>query len=721
MGQVSNPIMLEWDGFSPLHSNVSSHSDDPKSFTQFSDLITDGAGRIRKRRGRVLIGTAAGAVITALHEFERVAPTTGVVTFYIFRTHSAVIQRWTGAAWSSETLPYTPTSGAQWVFRNFGNRCFAVNGVDAMLVFDGTSWRTVGVATPAAVAGYSLTGPYQIGTVTLTIASTTVTGVIPAIWPAGYASAPIDINGIRYTINTVGTNGNGTTIAPVLTLTEKAKEATSSGLPYTIWGGLMTWGETPPKYTWAWKNSTTGHVSNRAPVTEITQRNQAGVTPVLTIAGNAANTTAYNNGYDLIQIFRTAKDGNVLAAINHSTLNNNNSAGSIVYTEGSTTFGDTALLNQQAPLTTNTAPPTALTGLVSWMGRLFGIRASDPTNVPPDTPRLYYCLINGEQPIGVPEECWPRLYSRSNIPQPKGLVVLGGDLRNTLIVQSSDGDYTIQGHNNLTFTDPYLLPTRRSGGWFGGAIDYQGALIQLYRDKRLFRKAISTYTSSSFESFGEDLGEPVQDKLNTTNTSYVTSSRLARFAWEDTNVLLVATPQGGSTVCNYTLAWDFDHQRVQEWQFGFSAAATVHNPTTGALELWVGDSTGSVYAVAQSGIFTDGGSNYTPAFTTASLAIEERSRLAHVVLYVGPTGAENQTWTLTVYADEDTVGIAYTFEKEHTAWQSAQGRELVVDFGLPVIFSTLKLKVTFPTTAGDLYVEKMLAVIDRESAVADDK
>src|SRR5688500_12721047 len=136
--------VIEFDGSNALRSVVSPHTGPDASgrypFVEYLDLETDSAFRIAKRRGRQLVGTVPGT-ITAIHEFERVNPTNGDVTRHIFvATTSGIYEYAGGSTFNAMTLPYVPAASA-WSFTNFANRCFAVNGADQAIVFDGTSWR----------------------------------------------------------------------------------------------------------------------------------------------------------------------------------------------------------------------------------------------------------------------------------------------------------------------------------------------------------------------------------------------------------------------------------------------------------------------------------------------------------------------------------------------------------------------------------------------------
>lgn len=713
---------LDFDGSNELRSVVSAHvpgttpslgstqifGQAPRwryPFTDFVDLYTDGARRIRKRIGKgTALFTGLGAVL-AIHEYERVDPTSGAVTFYqIVATATAINVGVNGGALSAATLPSSIPSGGitLWSFLNFENRCFAVNGKDPMIVFDGTTWRIVGQDAPAATLLYSLGGKYLTGTVGAINGSPTITGTVPAIWVTGGAwnNLYIDINGVRYQISTVATAGNGTTIAPVLTLTEGFKEATQSGMPYVIYTGAMSW-TTGPRYAAAYYNPTTGHCSEPGPYLQITEQNQVGVTPTITLPHAAQNQTAFGAGYTQIKLFRTFLNGSALMALNVVINNVNDAVTDIVYTESVGSSTDVILTNFAVPKLTNLKPPTALASLASWQGRMWADRPSDPTNTPPDSPRTYFCLVTDETSIGVAEECWPRRFERHGISQPKGVISVGGPgSANGLVILGNNGDYTLDGYDNLTFTQPYRMPTRQSGGFRFGAIDVRGTLVELYRDKRLFAET-------------QDLGEAIQDKLNAIQASAITLSRLTLFAYEQNDLLLLTIPKGASAN-NYTLVLDYDRQRFNEWNFGYTAANTVHG-SDGSLQLWIGDAGGNVFQLLQSGVYVDGASTqYQPFFRTAPIRRDSRKQLRRVHIFVGPAASSpaGLTWQLNYRVDGETTGTTVNMLVAPADRQSQAGLELYYEFEKPVIFQTLDLKVTFPSTTTELYVEKMTAVID---------
>lgn len=710
---------LEFDGDNKVFSNLSVHSARPVyesihdqvgryPFIELIDLVTDAAKRIRKRRG---LGTAIGtlpASCVALHEFERVDPATGIATLWQFAATAGEIRLWDGAAFGLvPTLPITPT-GAYWQFLNFENRCFVVNGKNSMLVFDGDfvtgPWHLAGQDAPAAALTYSLGGGYQTGTVSATNGLKGITGVVPAIW-TGMDGKFVDINGIRYTIDTVTVNGNGTTIAPQANLIETFKEVTAGGMTYVIHNGVMSW-HNPPRYGAAYLDPITGHSSDIGPVLQLTEKEQTGVTPTVTLAGSAANTAAFNAGYTQIAFFRSFLEGTTLVEIN-TTVNNRNDGANIVFTETATTGKNTALTNLVAPQDTNKKPPLGIAAIAAWMGRIFGLLLADTSST--DRPGLYFTPIREEVTFGVAEECWPRRYVRHGLDRPKGLISVGSDtIANGIIIQSSNGDWTIEGYDNFTFTPPHRIGTRQSGGFLFGAIDVSGQLVQLYKDKRIIHG-------------GEDLGAPIQDKLNSLLAQFLSGARLIRFSYEDDNYLLISATRTG-TVNNYTLVYDYDQQTFYEWTVGFTAFAETHDTATDALVLWGGRSTGKVHKLLQPGVFVDDtATQYQPSFRTAPIRFDHRMLTRRVHIFVGGTGGAAAisalAWQLNYRLDKDVVnggaGTTVSFKPAVTGRISEDG-ELVYDFEKPIIWNASDYRVIYPSTAGDLWVEKMLVVIDDE-------
>lgn len=698
MSDALAPVTVEFDGRGQLVSNVSTFAGEHQNFVSFVDFITDVAGRIRKRPGKgAAIGGAAGVQITAIHQYTYTNPTTGAITRWRFRTHGTTIAYYNAGVWTAMGLPIAPTSST-WVFVNANNRCFAVNGADEMIVFDGTSWRVCGQDGPAAAMTYSLGGSYSTGTLTATIGSPTLVGAGTA-WDfsGAWNNKYIDINGIRYQIGTV-------VDATHITLSENFKEATAAGLSYTVWGGVMDW-DNGPKYAWAFYNPTTGHCSNirsasstTTTVTQITETSQVGRTPQLTIAGSAANTSAYNAGYTQIKIFRTPQNGNVLVAIN-AVVNNRNDGLAIIFTETTATGTDVALTLFEAPLILNRKPPSGLVAIAYHQNRLWAISRTG----------VYFSAAPSEVSFGVAEECWPaKFYIAIN--EPTGLLTIGGrGGSDNLIIQTANADYSIDGLDN-TDLFAYALPTRKTGSRQYNATAVEGDLLSFYSDKRLF-----SYPST------DDYGLPIQDKFDAISSTLLANARIHWFSFQSRNFIVLSVPKAsGSAGNDYTYVFDRDRERWYEWNLGFTAFGTVHDPASGTLALWAGDAAGNVYQLLGAG-FQDGGANFQPTLTTSLIrpfGSEVKGRLQYLKVYVSdggsiPTGKmliEEQTNT----AATDGTAVTINFRVADNTSQSAQGRELV---WTPTVSdrnvaNCFQFQVTLPALAGDYYIDRIVAVFD---------
>jgi hypothetical protein len=367
-------VVLELDGSGRLVSNVGPHSAEPTNFVVLRDAYVDRAKRIRKRPGTATIGTVTVTATSTLHEYVHVDPTTGLETQFILLGAAGALYRWNGAAWAAMTVPPHASVSGAWVFCNAENRCFAVNGARTMIYLDGgevpLEWRLVGVETPVIRPTYSLAAGYSTGTtVNVTKGSAAVYGTIPAIWPVTWAGKHIDIDGVRYVIESVTTTGDGMGVAPLAMLTTSYKEDSHAARTYMIYSGLMDWTE-PPVYAYSYYNPTTGHVSSRSPWLEISQKHQVGRTPTITIAADSTHQAAYQKGYSRIVVYRTQKDGGILTAILPTVdgtvvVNNvNSSVTAINFSETSATFADMHLSFYDAPITNGPAPERALS--VAW-------------------------------------------------------------------------------------------------------------------------------------------------------------------------------------------------------------------------------------------------------------------------------------------------------------------------------------------------------------------
>ena len=289
-----------------------------------------------------------------------------------------------------------------------------------------------------------------------------------------------------------------------------------------------------------------------------------------------------------------------------------------------------------------------------------------------------------------------------------------------------------------TFYD-YALPNRKTGCAQYNAIAIDGELIALYGDQRLI-----AYPE------GADLGTPIQDKLNTINGSLVRTARLHWFTYQSRDFILLSVPKtSGSSDNDYTYIFNRDAgrygegeqgfaslsfaalrssgRRWHEWNVGFTAFGTVHNSTTGALELWAGDSAGNVWQLLGAS-FQDGGDNFAPTFTTSLIrpfGSEVKSRLQYLSLFVSdgsqiPTGKVFIEEQSNAGATDGSV-IPMNFRVAEYDKQSAQGRELIwtPDETDRVTATCFQLQLTFPSIAGDYYFDRLVAVFDpdQDSAV----
>lgn len=728
-------IKIELDGSGALETNVSPHAGDlvktlsgaaptsAKQFRVFKDVITNVAHQIVKRDGKgSSLGSIAGTEVQVIHEYVYVDPTTGVETYHVLGAINggSYIYRWDGATtWSGQTLPITPTAGGKWFFCNAGNSVFAMNGIDALLIGIQTgpttiTWRTAGVDAPTFAPTYSLTtnnpsvSNLSTGfTVSCTQGVTTVTASGAGFTTgASWVGKKIVINGNYYTISSV-------TNTTHLELTEGFKETTASGLSWTVYPGVGDWGSVAPQYCFSYYNPTTGHCSLPSPVLQVTEQNQFGRTITLTIPGSAQNTTAYNNGYTQIQIFRSPANAGILVAINEKETNNN-AGTAITFVETSTTFLDTYLIDLEPPTLTR-KPPSGLSAMVFHQGRGWGIHKPSGT--------IRFTPLSVEVDFGVAVESWPALYKRDIPSIPRGLVVIGGDSSaDSLVIQTARGDYSIDGADSTSFA-PYRLTTRRTGGNLFGATDVDGNLVQFYADKRLF--LMST-----------DLAQKIQNRLDSISDANVSKARLHWFSAKSRNFLLLSIPSsGGSSANDYTYVFNLDKDGdIYEWNFGVSALATVHDASTLALKLIVGDSTGATYQLL-AGSTQDSGSNFAPTLRTSLLRWpEERAILKYVTLFVndpqltGPAGQERQTlWTGYVYLNEQTntgatdgTAVAMTFRQKAYTKQSAQGNELTWNpsIGLRHLSKVFQLDITFPSVNAALLIDKIIIGFDVDQTVA---
>lgn len=777
MTTPANPIVIDFDGRNAFVSDVSAHLDtEERVFVEVKDAIFRANRRIQKRNGKTIIGSSAGARITAMHAFTYY-DASGVPSYVKYRTHGTIIGATTGTVWSAMTLPYTPTSGAPWVFANHAGRVFAVNSKEALIVSagqPGDAWREVGQVAPLVAPAVSLTAsdPPVTNSSTGTTVSATKGSLLvnnsgtAFVTGSAWVGKRYVIDGRAYTIAAVGATNQ-------LTLTEQFKEETAAGLSWSVYPGVGDWVE-GPQYAFAFYNPTTGHISNISPIFQVVEKNQFGRTITVTIAGSAAINAAYNAGYTEIQLFRTPLNGAQLVALNEK-LASNNTTTNITYVETATKFADTYLtklpadqIMRRKPVTdasyqitgatnatpiviTTSASTQLITGQIAYVTNVGGNTAANGTWVvtvlSPTTfslngsvgsgaytsggtaaasipvrflaiasykgrlwgitrNRIYWSASLDEVPFWqVPEECWPAQFSRE-INEAFGLVVIGQEGYNDrLVIQTAEGDYTVEGYDNR---DIEVFPLRRrpSGGFLGGATVADGRLVELYRDRRLLD-----------QEFG-DIAAPIQNRLNDISASLTTACRIHWFALNQRDYVAVSLPGSSASVdVDTLLVYDYTLQRWQEAIItpGVSAFATVKD-ANGSLELWVGDTSGAVWRISDPSVWQDNGVSYAPSVKTCVLRFGYRVALAHVQMFVSDA---SQTWNIKTFLDEQTSEAAGAiadksfqsrpFSVARHQNQSAQGRELeyVPTTSDRATATTFQFTIVFASTNTDLWFEKL--------------
>lgn len=636
---------------------------------------------------------------------------------------------------------------------------------------DGREWFFVGVDAPAVAPGYDALSnlEYTTGAMSVTNGSPTVGAAFPALWNnTDFPTKWIDIAGVRYQLNTVAhfgatiagtvtvTNGNtgvvgvgtsflslfvgqlirvggvnatilliasdlaltltapwsgatagGATIAvgPVGTLTSGYAGPTATGLTYKVYQGISDWAE-GPRYAIGYKNSRTLHVSNAGPVVQVTEKDQIGRTIRLT--GIPYSAAAFTNGYDLIQIYRSAKNGFNLVAL-FATIPNANSAGTTTFTETTATYLDSHLSKQEAPITINARPvdtsgnPLAFIAVAEWSGRLFGLTHNEVrwSGAPEDVP------------YGNPPECWAQKYTLP-VSAPRGLIELGtGDDSDQMIVHTGYGDRAMVGYDPLSFR-LRKIKTRAAEGFQGGSVSISGNLVELQKDKRLF-----DYGS------GTDLGRDIQDKLNACNPlTFTQKARVFWFSYKNKDYLLVSVPKtGASAVNDGTFVYDRDLDCWYEWSVGFSAFALTHNTTTGDLELWAGTPAGNVFNLLTD-TWLDVAAHIIPTFTTSILrpyGEDGRALVQWIQIFTSEAG----TFTGSLFLDEepnltdpDARGTTFLLTAAETRLRTAKNKTILWKPSRPYYCNALQVALTMPDTTTEIVIEKLIVAVSNAAEVA---
>lgn len=667
----------------------------------------------------LLIGKCPQATIT-LTSVATTATATSSYPHGFSNGETVVIGGATPAAYNgSYVITVTGTTTFTYVFA--GGTSPATGEIIAAVVAR-VAWRAAGVDRPSFAPTYSLTAvnppvtDITTGqTVSCTQGDATVTASGAAFTTgATWVGKRILINGNAYTILSV-------TDTTHLELTEAFKETTSAGLPWSVYVGVGDWDDTGPQYRFSYYNPVTGHVSNPSPILQVTETFQRGRTIQITIPGSAENVNAYLNGYTQIQLFRTPKSAGIPVALNeklnwpHALVHPGDDTLALTYVETATKFADTYLTDFQAPLL-NYKPPLGIACMVFQQGRGFAIHR--PSG------RVIFTPIGVEVDFGVAIESWPPLYRLQVDSSPRGLFVVGGkSSADSLVIQTSRGDYSLDGFNSVTF-NPYGLQTRKSGSFLGAATSVDGLLCSYYADNRLM-------------VMRDDIARKIQDKLNLVKPSLIERVRLHWYAANSRNYLLLSIPKGSASTANdYTYVFDLDLEGgpIYEWNFGISAFATVHDATTQALQLFAGDPAGAVYRLF-AGSHQDAAANFAPTLRTAKFRGDElRNNVKYVKLFVndaqltGPEIDERLSlWTGRMYINEqDSAGatngetFAMAFRRLSYRWQSAQGRELIwtPTTSLRTKTKVFEFDVTYPSADADLAIDQIVVGADNYQTVA---
>jgi hypothetical protein len=721
MASAENAKPLTINGTGRLVSNVGNHTGDERNFVAFRDLITDAKGIIRKRPGiGPAKGAAAGAALPAMHEYVYTNPTTGAETRWLLRATATQISYYDrGAnAWVAMAFPtgFAVSPGGLWVFENvpigLTSYCLACNGKDALIVFDGTAWTIAGVDGPVSPMGYTLGGVYGFGgafgavtTVNVTKGSKTIAGIGGTQWLT-FAEGPItagmqiEINGNVYEVGSVAADNS-------LDLTEQFKEDTAPGLPYRIFYGFAAWNKAP-RYGYAYEHPTTGHSSNiRAAalatrnILELAEQDQKG--RKITLTNIVYSPAAHAQGYTKIRIYRSAKDANILQALD-TTINNGAAPGSTTFSETASTFVDTFLTKFEAQDVKFGKPPSGFISVKYHQGRVFALTAT----------RLYFSLHETEVigQLGVAALAWPATQWIS-VNQPRGLVLVGAQGGDTsLVVQTGRGDFEVVGYDQRTAPIGLVkLPTRGGESFQYGAIGTEGLLLSFYRDRRLVDSNLTDYGDA-------DIG----DKMKAVNAALLSGARVHRFTAGDYDLILLSVPKtSGSATNDVTYVFDVDRRKWYEWTVGFTSFVTAVNPTTGETELWASRSDGNSFLLLQPAVWQDAGVNFTPLLKTSVLWPSGEFADTDFVQIQAFTSDSTQTWAgeLLIEGQADGGGFSFAMKAARHQHRSMPGK---VDW-TPTSSTRTKaqpfqISVTFPTINADAYIEQIAVLFDLATAGA---
>lgn len=323
-----------------------------------------------------------------------------------------------------------------------------------------------------------------------------------------------------YKISSVTTTAN---------LTTTTNHIAFVNAPYEVHYGQLSWGEEPPKYAYSYYNPTTGHSSSISPVLRLSEQNMTDVG--IEIAGIP---TTGDTNYTHIILWRNDVNGGSAdlmplkldtsssgtghggtavvefsAPANAIGLIRNTGVGTVTYWDNVPDSERGRVVGTFREVTDNEPPPADIKFMEYWDGRVWATTVSAPW-------RLRYSKRTSPDVLGVGEESFPSI-NFIDIPSDDGLVTGMRAVGGTLLVCTDRFLYVVP--SNYESGAPLDKISARGGGVNHYAIDDHpgdttnnaASAIYVSRDKRLWRH----YLGGKLE----DLGAPIQDKLNDAPTT----------------------------------------------------------------------------------------------------------------------------------------------------------------------------------------------------------
>lgn len=415
-------------------------------------------GTIIRRPGLTAFSTATlPAPVLGFYSFKKLGSPGTSETIIVMADTSTAVYSLTPTA---KTLVFTKSSNAgQTTFQGVGSLLFAGNGID-LFKWNGTSTSNWGIVAPVTAPTLSF-----------------VSAGLPWVGSHAYnlGDVVVDTNGNKQQVTTAGTSG---TSQPTWAVDQAS--TTPDGAGTLVWTNEGPLGLSPTagyQYVYAFKNSTTGHVSTASPASATTG-------PLIGQNIQVGGLRSADAQVDKIEIFRTTDGGatyQFLADIANPV------SGTWTFTD---TLQDTQLNNLiLAPLAnSNNPPPAGLTNLAYHAQRIWGAVGN-----------IVYFSGGPDTTTGSGLESFPPANTFAFPSLVNRLVPLSIGL---LVFTTSD-IYLIAGTSTLTF---YPLPYIEGIGLRSyNAIDILGSTISLLTSD-------SQFLAISASSVSED-GFPIGNLL----------------------------------------------------------------------------------------------------------------------------------------------------------------------------------------------------------------